>query len=147
MIFSGLFEHEIEKIAISFSKNEVGGGQKPFGTFPKIHQFWGPHPSLRKLKAWHQWKLHDSQSEWDCVPFKILAMVFLKHINFNSYQKDKRDFDNKKSKMEAMEKRLVRKGNIFQYYIVLNLWKIYNSRDVDNFYFQYQGKRDRPADH
>ena len=36
-------------------------------------------------------------------------MVFLKHIDFNSYQKDKRDFDNKKSKMEAMEKRLVRR--------------------------------------
>ena len=48
-------------------------------------------------------------------------MFFLKHINFNSYQKDKRDFDNKKSKMEAMEKRLVRKENICQFYGVLNL--------------------------
>ena len=40
-------------------------------------------------------------------------MVFLKHIDFNSYQKDKRDFDNKKSKMEAMEKRLVRRKKTF----------------------------------
>ena len=23
-----------------------GGGQRLFGTFPKIHQFWGWHPSL-----------------------------------------------------------------------------------------------------
>ena len=23
-----------------------GGGQRPFGTFPKIHQFWRRHPSL-----------------------------------------------------------------------------------------------------
>ena len=48
-------------------------------------------------------------------------MFFLKRVDFNSYQKDKRDFDNKKSKMEAMEKRLVRKENIFKYFSVLNL--------------------------
>ena len=49
----------------------------------------------------------------------MFAMFFFKRVDFNSYQKDKRDFDNKKSKMEAMEKRLVRKENIFQF--VLNL--------------------------
>ena len=26
-----------------------GGGQRPFGTFPKIHQFWRCHPSLTSL--------------------------------------------------------------------------------------------------
>ena len=25
-----------------------GGGQRPFGTFPKIHPFWKRHPSLRQ---------------------------------------------------------------------------------------------------
>ena len=35
----------VAKSAIWFSENE-GGGQRPFGTFPKIHQFWRRHPSL-----------------------------------------------------------------------------------------------------
>ena len=30
-----------------FPKMRGGGGQRPFGTFPKIHQFWRRHPSLR----------------------------------------------------------------------------------------------------
>ena len=29
-----------------FSENEVGRGQRPFGTFPKIHSFWLPHAFL-----------------------------------------------------------------------------------------------------
>ena len=28
-----------------------GGGQRPFGTFPKIHQFWRRHPSLRNKEG------------------------------------------------------------------------------------------------
>ena len=30
-----------------------GGGQRPFGTFPKFHPFWCAHPSLM---IWHCWK-------------------------------------------------------------------------------------------
>ena len=38
----------VAKSATWFSENE-GGGQRPFGTFPKIHQFWRRHPSLIDL--------------------------------------------------------------------------------------------------
>ena len=34
-----------KKSAIWFSENE-GGGQRPFGTFPKIHPFWSGEASL-----------------------------------------------------------------------------------------------------
>ena len=30
-----------------------GGGQRPFGTFPKIHPFWWGHPSLSTSDALH----------------------------------------------------------------------------------------------
>ena len=39
----------VAKSAIWFSENE-GGGQRPFGTFPKFHPFWCPHLSLRHDK-------------------------------------------------------------------------------------------------
>ena len=29
-----------------------GGGQRPFGTFPKIHPFWDGHASLTSSKSW-----------------------------------------------------------------------------------------------
>ena len=29
-----------------------GGGQRPFGNFPKFHPFWCGHPSLRKVQTW-----------------------------------------------------------------------------------------------
>ena len=29
----------------------MGGGQRPFGFFPKIHPLWWPGPSLRKAKT------------------------------------------------------------------------------------------------
>ena len=84
--------------------------------FITLWQFW-------RFMAWEteimtSMKIHESQSECDSVCLKEkhrknIAMFLLKRIDFNSYQKDKRDFDNKKSKMEAMEKRLVRKENIF----------------------------------
>ena len=34
-----------------FAENE-GGGQRPFGTFPKIHPFWSGEASLRMNKIW-----------------------------------------------------------------------------------------------
>ena len=42
MIFSGLFEHEIEKIAISFSENEGGGGKGRLELFLKFISFGAP---------------------------------------------------------------------------------------------------------
>ena len=33
-----------------------GGGQRPFGTFPKIHPFWLGHPSLRTFREGYQWE-------------------------------------------------------------------------------------------
>ena len=51
----------VAKSAIWFSENE-GGGQRPFGTFPKIHPFWrrrlsykafaGSHGRCRGLQFW-----------------------------------------------------------------------------------------------
>ena len=43
------FGHEFQKkIATQLSENEGGaGGQRPFGTFPKIHPFWKGNASLR----------------------------------------------------------------------------------------------------
>ena len=35
-----------EKIAIFFSEKGAGGGQRPFGNFPKIHPFWYRQASL-----------------------------------------------------------------------------------------------------
>ena len=41
------FGHEFqEKFAIWFSEKWGGGGQRPFGTFPKIHPFWKGKASL-----------------------------------------------------------------------------------------------------
>ena len=31
------------------SKGQGGGGQRPFGTFPKIHPFWKGNASLREV--------------------------------------------------------------------------------------------------
>ena len=39
---------QFKKIATQLSENE-GGGQRPFGTFPKIHPFWMGSASLRKI--------------------------------------------------------------------------------------------------
>ena len=56
-----------EKIATRVSENEGGKGQRPFGTFPKIHPFWflffsrpfdSCHPSLKAsslAKDTHTW--------------------------------------------------------------------------------------------
>ena len=33
-----------------------GGGQRPFGTFPKIHPFWKGQASLNRCKFWFQLK-------------------------------------------------------------------------------------------
>ena len=44
--YKGYFGHEFRnKSATWFSENE-GGGQRPFGTFPKIHPFWEGDASL-----------------------------------------------------------------------------------------------------
>ena len=41
------FGHEVQKkIATLLSENERGGGQRPSGTFPKIHPFWKGSASL-----------------------------------------------------------------------------------------------------
>ena len=46
----GLLRMKLKKIAKSFSENKGwGGGQRPFGTFPKIHPFWWRHPSLSTI--------------------------------------------------------------------------------------------------
>ena len=45
-IINGYFSHEFwKKSATRFSENE-GGGQRLFGTFPKIHPFWQGQTSL-----------------------------------------------------------------------------------------------------
>ena len=33
-----------------FPKMREGGGQRPFGTFPKIHPFWNGDASLRMIR-------------------------------------------------------------------------------------------------
>ena len=44
------FGHEFrKKIAIWFSENEGGEGQRSFGTFPKIHPFWKGKASLSSI--------------------------------------------------------------------------------------------------
>ena len=49
-----------------------GGGQRPFGTFPKIDQFWRRHPSLIFLSFHFQLK-----SVMEGSPFKCLESIFL----------------------------------------------------------------------
>ena len=47
----------VAKSATWFSENE-GGGQRPFGTFPKNHQFWRRHPSLI---SWQEFLIIDTK--------------------------------------------------------------------------------------
>ena len=41
------------KFATQFSHRKGGGGQRLFGTFPKIHPFWYHHPSLSSCAFSH----------------------------------------------------------------------------------------------
>ena len=41
-----------------FPKMSGGGGQRPFGTFPKIYPFWYRHPSLRSKTKYEKVQLH-----------------------------------------------------------------------------------------
>ena len=44
------FGHEFQKkLQYNFPKMSGGGGQRPFGTFPKIHPFWKGKASLIDL--------------------------------------------------------------------------------------------------
>ena len=68
-----------KKNAIWFSENEGGGGQRPFGIFPKVHPFWWCHPSLSIQSS----KQIDQQWELHCV---------LSCLRELSIQSEKRDF-------------------------------------------------------
>ena len=41
-----------------------GGGQRPFGTFPKIHPFWSARPSLREAIKKKNWKKAVRLTAW-----------------------------------------------------------------------------------
>ena len=43
-----------KKLQHNFPKMRGGaGGQRPFGTFPKIHPFWKGNASLTAIHYWH----------------------------------------------------------------------------------------------
>ena len=44
--YKRFIRHEFRKKAQHDFPKMRGGDQRPFGTFPKIHQFWRHHPSL-----------------------------------------------------------------------------------------------------
>ena len=58
----------IKHFAISENEGQ-GGGQRPFGIFPKIHPIWQPDPSLR----------HDPMDQNDNLPETISTVVILGH--------------------------------------------------------------------
>ena len=52
-----------------------GGGQRPFGTFPKIHQFWRRHPSLTRSSPSH---LNLSRETWAWFGVRWLVGILLR---------------------------------------------------------------------
>ena len=74
--YKGYFGHEFwNKSATWFSKNEVGGGQRPFGAFPKNKPFWRRHPSLRGFDR--TWNLLHQNSELNLFYLRNVRQRFL----------------------------------------------------------------------
>ena len=64
--------HEFRKTNCNMIFRKWGGGQRPFGTFPKIHPFWMCKASLRNKD--HKYLL--AMVPWDFKIYKMLKSLY-----------------------------------------------------------------------
>ena len=76
----------VAKSAIWFSENE-GGGQRPFGTFPKIHPFWWRHLSLIRQCDQQLYKVYFCEVYTAYKPSKALAKPLRVYCNKYAFEK------------------------------------------------------------